>query len=270
MERAPNNLRCGSQRCGRRRKCPERCSVRSWDCAHPRSPKWHHFLSPSIFSQFVVSCDFDVMPNVIFHIQGQEFPLPPSAYTIQVGVSLPLPGSVSNLPNVSNPGRTPQSPSYGCRPSFAPTYNNMWILGNVFIRHYYTIFSRSQHRLGLAKAKWSSRGQPVWSGVLSSPSRCVISHMTLFLRCTFFHFGYMSKKKGILSYALLFLLIIIGWCIHKQQKKLTKSSINLIQLSGNVNNDKDQVGNDYILMMFWILEGIWPLTTLSNLVLNVS
>ncbi|CAF92442.1 unnamed protein product, partial [Tetraodon nigroviridis] len=76
---------------------------------------------------FVISCDFDVMPNVTFHIQGQEFPLPPSAYTIQF-------------------------PTYGCRPGFAPTYENMWILGDVFIRHYYTIFSRSENRLGLAKA----------------------------------------------------------------------------------------------------------------------
>lgn len=45
----------------------------------------------SLCLQFVVSCDFNLMPNVTFHIQGQEFPLPPSAYTIQVGVSFPLP-----------------------------------------------------------------------------------------------------------------------------------------------------------------------------------
>lgn len=130
--------------------------------------------SPSIFSQFIVSCDFDLMPNVTFHIQGQEFPLPPSAYTLQVRVSFPLPGFVPNLPNVSNPGHTLQSPSYGCRPGFAPTYDNVWILGDVFIRHYYTVFSRSQSSLGLAKAKWSSRSQPVCSDVLRSPSRCVI------------------------------------------------------------------------------------------------
>lgn len=54
-------------------------------------------FSLSIFSQFVVSCDLDLMPNVTFHIQGQEFPLPPSAYTIQVRISFPLQGFVSNL-----------------------------------------------------------------------------------------------------------------------------------------------------------------------------
>lgn len=43
-----------------------------------------HFYCPSIFFQFFVSCDLEQMPNVTFHIQGQEFPLPPSAYTIQV------------------------------------------------------------------------------------------------------------------------------------------------------------------------------------------
>lgn len=45
----------------------------------------------SLHLQFVVSCDFDLMPNVTFHIQGQEFPLPPAAYTIQVSVFFSLP-----------------------------------------------------------------------------------------------------------------------------------------------------------------------------------
>lgn len=106
MERAPNNPRYWSQRRGRRRKRQEDTTSDHELPLHPRSPKCHHFLSPSIFLQFVVSCDFDLMPNVTFHIQGQEFPLPPSAYTIQVsGFYFIFPGFVSNVSNLVIPCR---------------------------------------------------------------------------------------------------------------------------------------------------------------------
>lgn len=112
-----------------------------------------HFLCPSIFSQFFVSCDFEQMPNVTFHIQGQEFPLPPSAYTIQVPPPPPPPPPclVSN-----SPVSTLQVPSYGCLPGFSPTYDSTWILGDIFIRQYYTVFNSGQRMLGLARAKWPS------------------------------------------------------------------------------------------------------------------
>lgn len=81
VERAPNNPRRGSQRRGRRGK---RQKDAMSDHEIPRVHVHQNDITSSMFSQLVISCDFELMPNVTFHIQGQEFPLPPSAYTIQV------------------------------------------------------------------------------------------------------------------------------------------------------------------------------------------
>lgn len=79
-------------------------------------------------------------PSLCLHRSGRLF-FPPAGLCFQLNEA---------AANVSN---TPQLPSYGCTPGFAPSYDSTWILGDVFIRQYYTVFSRSQNRLGLAKAK---------------------------------------------------------------------------------------------------------------------
>ncbi|KAG8008738.1 Pepsin A [Nibea albiflora] len=78
---------------------------------------------------YVVNCnDMGQMPDVTFHIHGQEFTLPASAYIRQ-------------------------TKHYGCRSGFGTGGgSSLWILGDVFIREYYSIFSRSQNMVGLAKA----------------------------------------------------------------------------------------------------------------------
>ncbi|XP_039992100.1 pepsin A-like [Xiphias gladius] len=68
------------------------------------------------------------MPDVIFHIHGQEFALPASAYVFQSQYS-------------------------GCRTGFSGGGDSLWILGDVFIRHYFSIFNRGQNMVGLAKSK---------------------------------------------------------------------------------------------------------------------
>ncbi|CAL8336960.1 unnamed protein product [Lota lota] len=71
-----------------------------------------------------VSCsNIGVMPDVVFNIGGNAFNLPASAYVVPVGS--------------------------GCITGFE---SGSWILGEVFMRHYYTVFDVNNSRVGFALA----------------------------------------------------------------------------------------------------------------------
>ncbi|XP_025728411.1 chymosin-like [Callorhinus ursinus] len=80
------------------------------------------------YGEFDIDCrSLSSMPEVVFEIHGQKYPLPPSAYT---------------------------STDMGfCTSGFQGEGDSqLWILGDVFIREYYSVFDRVNNRLGLAKA----------------------------------------------------------------------------------------------------------------------
>ncbi|XP_062996460.1 embryonic pepsinogen-like [Elgaria multicarinata webbii] len=80
------------------------------------------------YGQYTINCsNLPNMPDVVFVINGHHFHLPPSAYTLQ-----------------SNGG--------SCRSGFQAMGGDLWILGDVFIREYYSIFDRANNQVGLAKA----------------------------------------------------------------------------------------------------------------------
>ncbi|KAJ6659450.1 hypothetical protein lerEdw1_018684 [Lerista edwardsae] len=84
--------------------------------------------TPGQYGQYDINCsNLPNMPDVVFVINGIQYPLTPSAYT-----------------NQDNPGE--------CTSGFQNMSGDLWILGDVFIREYFSVFDRGNNRVGLAKA----------------------------------------------------------------------------------------------------------------------
>ncbi|XP_047630070.1 pregnancy-associated glycoprotein 2-like isoform X1 [Phacochoerus africanus] len=89
-------------------------------------------LSPFL-QQYVVPCqDINTLPDIVFTIEGIDYPVPARAYVQKSSRGL----CVSTFQ-----GRRSRS-----------TRKQLWILGNVFLRLYFTVFDRGQNRIGLAPA----------------------------------------------------------------------------------------------------------------------
>uniref|UniRef100_A0A8D0GUC9 Pepsin B n=1 Tax=Sphenodon punctatus TaxID=8508 RepID=A0A8D0GUC9_SPHPU len=81
--------------------------------------------------EYVVSCNsVQNMPTITFIINGSQFPLPPSAYVLD------------------NNGYC----TVGVEPTYLPSQNGqpLWILGDVFLKEYYSVYDMGNNRVGFA------------------------------------------------------------------------------------------------------------------------
>ncbi|XP_006875054.1 PREDICTED: pepsin A-like [Chrysochloris asiatica] len=80
--------------------------------------------------QMVVSCSaISNLPDIVFTINGVQYPLPPSAYILQNQQYCTSGFQGMNIPTSSG---------------------ELWILGDVFIRQYFAVFDRANNQVGLA------------------------------------------------------------------------------------------------------------------------
>ncbi|KAM6989085.1 cathepsin D-like, partial [Passerculus sandwichensis] len=93
--------------------------------------------SRALGGQYLLDCDkVPSMPNVTFVLGGKEFTLSPQHYVLQVS-QWGSPTCVSGFMALDVP----------------PPAGPLWILGDVFLARFYSVFDRDRDRVGLAPSK---------------------------------------------------------------------------------------------------------------------
>ncbi|XP_071276292.1 LOW QUALITY PROTEIN: cathepsin D-like [Agelaius tricolor] len=93
--------------------------------------------SRALGGQYLLDCDkVPSLPNVTFVLGGKQFTLSPQHYVLQVS-QWGSPTCVSGFMALDVP----------------PPSGPLWILGDVFLARYYSVFDRDQDRVGLAPSK---------------------------------------------------------------------------------------------------------------------
>ncbi|XP_038170126.1 pepsin A-5 [Arvicola amphibius] len=83
--------------------------------------------------EYVLNCDtINTLPDIVFTINGVTYPVPASAYIRKGHSHICSSNFEEDLDDSSDP--------------------EMWVLGDVFLRLYFTVFDRANNRIGLAPA----------------------------------------------------------------------------------------------------------------------